>query len=113
VGELVELEVDDQIATQEPVVEDEIEKVVIAVEGVKRFWRASKRKPLPSSRRNFSRWVMMADSRDVVGPAQGEGRFPKTPCGNRQFVRRLLTNLGGDQFPRRLLGNLRHAFPPD
>ena len=32
-GELVELQVDDQIATQEAVVEDEIEKVVVAIEG--------------------------------------------------------------------------------
>ena len=31
--ELVELQVDDQIAAQEPVVEDEVEEVVVAVEG--------------------------------------------------------------------------------
>ena len=31
--ELVELQVDDQIAAQKPVVEDEVEKVVVAVEG--------------------------------------------------------------------------------
>jgi hypothetical protein len=32
-GELVELQVDDQIAAQEPIVEDEIEEVVVAIEG--------------------------------------------------------------------------------
>ncbi len=32
-GELVELEVDDDVAAQEPVVENEIKEVVVAIEG--------------------------------------------------------------------------------
>jgi hypothetical protein len=32
-GEIVELEVDDDVATQEPVVENEIKEVVVAIEG--------------------------------------------------------------------------------
>ena len=60
--ELADLEVDEHVASQQPVIEDEIDEVVLFVEG-EPLLPGLEEEALPSSSRKCSMWVTMADSR--------------------------------------------------
>jgi hypothetical protein len=72
VRELAELEVDQQVALEDDVVEDEVDV------DVSRFCRATNAKPLPSSRRNWDSLLRIALSRPLSRSCSLSGRSRKS-----------------------------------